>query len=135
MGWSTELFCNISFNKEAFNSKAEVEDRIDELDKQIKTYKDELRDLALMTEPSKFFNSEENLYYYVTQAVKENIQLLQEDVIERWKLSVLLDEWDNCHNEEGLAIYPPDNIKWNTSFLCGDFVRSTKYPDDKSLLE
>ena len=28
MGWSTELFCNVSYNKETFNSRGEVEDKI-----------------------------------------------------------------------------------------------------------
>ena len=27
MSWSTELFCNISYNRETFNSKYEVEDK------------------------------------------------------------------------------------------------------------
>ena len=31
MGWSTELFCNISYNRKTFNSKIEVEDEISDL--------------------------------------------------------------------------------------------------------
>ena len=55
-------------------------------------------------------------------------------MIEGWKRSVLLENWDNCHTKEGLAIYPPDNVDWKTAYLHGDFVHSTKYPTNKDLL-
>ena len=130
MSWSTELFCNISYNKETFNSRGEVEDRISELDRNIETCKKVIRDMALMTEPSKFISkdSDESPYCFVTGQVEDNLELLEEYTIERWKLSLLLENWSNCHNEEGLAIYPPDGINWDTAYLHGDFVNSTKYP-------
>lgn len=136
MSWSTELFCNLSFNRETFNSKFEVEDKIKELDECINTCKKELRDMALMTEPSKFMGKEDesNPYLFVTSKVEDSLELLEEYTIERYKLCVLLENWDNCHNEEGLAIYPPDGINWDTAYLHGDFVHSTKYPTDKDLL-
>ena len=134
MSWSTELFCNVSYNKETFNSRMEVEDKISELDKYIETCKKALRDVALMTEPAKFINEDTNPYYFVTGQVEENLELLEEYIIEKYKLEILLDNWDKCHNEKGLAIYPPDNIDWNTAYLHGDFVKSTKYPTNKDLL-
>ena len=136
MSWSTELFCNLSFNRESFNSKYEVQSTIEDLDKCINTCKQELRDVALMTEPSKFMdkNEESNPYFFITDKVENNLELLEEYIVERYKLTVLLDNWENCHNEEGLAIYPPEEIHWDTAYLHGDFVRSTKYPTDKSLL-
>ena len=54
MGWSTKLFCNISFNRETFNSKIEVQDKIEEIETYIQNAKDRLRDLLMMTEPGKF---------------------------------------------------------------------------------
>lgn len=136
MSWSTELFCNLSFNRETFNSKFEVEDKIKELDECINTCKKELRDMALMTEPSKFMGKEDESdpYLFVTSKVEDSLELLEEYTIERYKLCVLLENWENCHNEEGLAIYPPDGINWDTAYLHGDFVHSTKYPTDKDLL-
>ena len=137
MSWGTELFCNISFNRETFNSRYEVEDKISELDKCIETCKSEIRDMALMTEPSKFMDKDNNFtpYYFVTQSVKNNLELLEEYIIERYKLITLLDNWGNCHNKERLAIYPPEGFDWDTAFLHGDFVRSTKYPNNNDLLE
>lgn len=136
MAWSTELFCNISYNRETFNSKYEVEDKLDTVNKCIDGCKKTLRDLAIMTEPNKFFNDDpdSNPYYQITKEVEDHIELLEEYYIEKYKLSLLLENWENCHNKEGLAIYPPDNIDWRTAYLHGDFVKSTKYPSDKDLL-
>ena len=134
MGWSTELFCNISYNRKTFNSKIEVEDEISDLDNRIESCKKVLRDMALMTESSKFVDNDTNPDYFVTEQVENNLELLEEYMIERYKLSILLVSWDDCHNKEGLAIYPPDNVNWNTAYLHGDFVRSTKYPTNKDLL-
>ena len=73
MGWSTELFCNVSYNKETFNSRGEVEDKISDLDKNIESCKKTIRDMALMTEPSKFMSkdNDESPYYFVTEQVEE----------------------------------------------------------------
>lgn len=131
MGWSTDLFCNITFNKETYNYLYEVENRIEDLQKCIAVCKEELRDLAIMTEPNKFFDSEENdsIYGAVSQRVTDNLEILEEYIVELYKLYLLKDNWKECHNEEGLAIAPPDNIKWDSAFLDGDFVKSDKHPN------
>lgn len=136
MAWSTELFCNISYNRETFNSKYEVEDKLETVNKCIDGCKKTLRDLALMTEPNKFFNDDpdSNTYYQITKEVEDNMELLDEYYTERYKLSLLLENWENCHNKEGLAIDPPENISWNTAYLHGDFVRTVKYPTEESML-
>lgn len=136
MSWSTELFCNISYNRETFNSKYEVKDKLNTVNKYINDCKKTLRDLAIMTEPNKFFNDNPDLdpYNQITINFEDTIELLEEYYIEKYKLLLLLDNWEKCHNKEGLAIYPPDNIDWNTAYLHGDFVKSTKYPTDKDLL-
>lgn len=136
MSWSTELFCNISYNRETFNSKYEVEDKLNTVNRYINDCKKVLRDLAIMTEPNKFFNDNPNSdpYNQITINFEDTIELLEEYYIEKYKLLLLLDNWENCHNKEGLAIYPPDNIDWNTAYLHGDFIKSTKYPTDKDLL-
>lgn len=136
MSWSTELFCNISYNRETFNSKYEVEDKLNTVNRYINDCKKVLRDLAIMTEPNKFFNDnpDSDPYNQITINFEDTIELLEEYYIEKYKLLLLLDNWENCHNKEGLAIYPPNNIDWNTAYLHGDFVKSTKYPTDKDLL-
>ena len=59
MGWQTDLFCNITFNRETYNNLYEVEDRISELEGYVNTCKKEIRNLAIMTEPEKFYNKED----------------------------------------------------------------------------
>ena len=126
MGWSTDLFCNISFNKETFNSKSQVTDRLDEVNEDIIKCENELRNLALMTEPNKFTDSDP--YEFVTDILENNLDELKMCAVEKWKLSLLLENWDDCHDKEtGLAKYPPEIC--DQSYLCGDYVKSDKYPD------
>ena len=128
MSWSTELFCNITFSRESFNSKDEVYNRIDELQKCIQTAKDNIRDLVVITEPNKFCQEDDEPLSWLINEYSGYIELIEEYSVELYKLNMLLEHWDYCHNEDGLAIDPPDNITWKTSFLCGDFVNSVKRP-------
>ena len=129
MGWASVLFCNINFNKETYNSKYEVENRIEELKDSIKNAKEIIKNLVVMTEPKKFCPEDNDPLFWMQHTADEWIEILEEDTIELYKLNLLLDNWENCHNREGLAIYPPDFIHFDTAFLSGDFIKSTKYPD------
>lgn len=128
MGWSTELFCNISFNRESFNSKYEVQDKIDEIKKCLEYTKDKIKNLAIITEPNKFCPEDYEPMSWIQGEVRENLELIEEYTIDIYKLELLLENWDVCHNEEGLAIDFPEGITLNTAFLEGDFVNSVKYP-------
>lgn len=128
MGWSTNLYCDIEFYKETYNSRYEVESKIEDLKEDIKNYKQTLRDLALMTEPDIMIKSEEQPYYVIGRQVEDTLELLEEDTIELYKLNLLLSNWDSCHNEDGLAIDPPDEVI-DKAYLNGDFVNSVKYPN------
>lgn len=125
MGWSTELFCNISFNRETYTHKEQVQDDIDECNNMIQLYQNELRDYAIMTEPKKYFEIEEDESYYdiLTSNIRDIFLELQEYIIQKYKLELLLDNWDKCHKGE-LAIPLPKNIKYNDAFLEGDFIKS-----------
>ena len=131
MGWSTELFCNISFNRKSYNFLFEVESDIDDLKNEIGTCKDILQSLAFMTEPDKFYNREEydSALSWVRSEYDNNMSLLEELLYKLFKLEYLRDNWKNCHNDEELAIPTPDSIKWDTAYLEGDFVRTTKNKD------
>ena len=128
MGWSTELFCNISFNRKSYNSLYEVESDIDELKKEIGTCKDSLQSLVFMTEPDRFYNKEnyDSAIDWVRDEFENSISLLDELQYDLFKLEYLRDNWKNCHNNEGLAIPFPENIEWDTAYLEGDFVKTTK---------
>lgn len=128
MGYSTELFCNLSFNRETFNYKSDVESKLDDVKSYIKMDKARLRDFALMTDPEKLYNKEDydSAYSFLTSEVENTLDDLEENLVEKFKLETLLDCWDNCHTKEGLAIPAPDSITWETSYLEGDYVKTTK---------
>lgn len=126
MGYSTELFTNISFNREAFNSLDEVDSRIDEINSVIKIYEDELKAAVLITEPKKFCEEDEDPLRYLQCKIDTALEELKGLYIDRYKLELLIDSWNYSHNEEGYAIPRPDNIKWNTAFLDGDFIKHSK---------
>lgn len=133
MGWETRLFTSISYNRKTYNYKHEVESDIEQLDDLITLYKNKLRNLVMMTEPQKFCGEDDPLYY-LENNYSEVMEELEECIVERDRLHILLGSWDECHNDEGLAINPPDDIDWYTSYLDGDFIRTVKHPTNESLL-
>lgn len=129
MGWSTELFCNITFNRDTFNTKFEVQNKIDETKTYLQNAKDHLRDLLMMTEPGKFCPENYDPLIWMRNEFQDSMEEIEDYSVELYKLNLLLTNWDACHNDSGLAINHPDGINWNTAFLDGDFIRTVKYPD------
>ena len=134
MGWSTELFCNISFNRETYNSLYEVEKDIDECKSMIQFYIDKLRTLAVMTEPQKVLNCKDSEGFDLNpiDVINTEFDSIMEELddykFKLFKLEYLRDNWEYCHNKEGLAINPPKDISWDTAYLDGDFVRTVEHP-------
>lgn len=126
MGWSTELFTTISFSRETFISLSDVKEKLEETKEMIDTYEGELRSLALITEPKKFCDKDQDPLWYMYNRVNDILSELNSLYIDRYKLGLLVLEWDNCHDEKGNAITPPDNIKHNASFIDGDFINHSK---------
>lgn len=131
MGWGTELFCNIYFHKESYNHISQVEAKIKECETGIKSCKDTIKKLAYITEPDKFYNKEEyaSADDFIHQELANSLDALEEYYYDLYKLEFLKDNWKACHNKEGLAIDPPEDIKWDTAYLQGAFVKSIKYPN------
>lgn len=134
MSWSTELFCSITFNKETFNSKNEVINNIEETERRLQIAKDRLRDLVIMTEPNKFCPENYDPILWINNEQVDAIDTIEDCSVELYKLRTLLNSWDECHDENGLAINPPDDFTWKTAFLDGDFVNSVKYPNCNSVI-
>ena len=132
MGWGTTLFCNIYFHKETFNSKYDVQERIDEVTACLDVTKRHLHSLVVMTEPNKFVTDDEtDPLYWVENECNRAIEDIREYTMELYRLNLLLDNWDACHTKEGLAIDPPEGVSYDTAFLEGDYVNSVKYPDNR----
>lgn len=139
MGWETTLLTHIRFSHKTYDNKYKVEDDIADLNRSIKMCEQKLRDLAMMTEPNKMLkvigeDDDEtngfNAYELIDNYLQDLFDILHEDIIERAKLLLLLEEWDKCHDKEtGLAISEPDNVDWDDSFLDGDFIKTVKKPN------
>lgn len=133
MSWSTELFCNLSFSRETFNSKEEVQERINEVSTYLQIAKDNLRNMIMMTEPQKFCPENYDPFIWMSNECKDSLEDIEEYSIELYKLRTLEYYWDKCHNEEGLAIDPPEDVHWDSAFLTGDFIKSVKHPNANSI--
>ena len=89
----------------------------------------------MMTEPSKFCPEDYDPLIWMHNEFQDSIDLIEEYLVELYKLNLLLSNWDSCHDESGLAINPPDEITWETAFLDGDFVKTIKYPNANDISE
>lgn len=105
MGGTTNLFCNIHFDKETFEFKSDVINKLNETNKLIGTNELNIHNLAIMTEPNKVFNSNADLFYVIKTEVEDILENLKNLYIKRYKLELLLNNWDN-----NIAITPPENI-------------------------
>ena len=136
MGWESTLYTALSFRKETFENKYQVQSKIDGLNRSIDMNKAELRDLAMMTEPGKMLRHDDmedgvTASDLVLDRFNSCIEIIEEDIAVREWLLLLLEKWDDCHDKEtGLAIPPPDDWKWDTAYFDGDFVKTVN-SDDK----
>ena len=133
MSQSTRLFTTINFAGKTYNSLIEVRIELQDIEIRINDLKSNLRVLAYMTEPNKMKPEDATASEYLDANVNYLYTEFEELFVKRYKLEMLLDEWDKCHNNEGLGINPPDEIKYR-SFIDGDFVYTEKHPTNESLL-
>ena len=130
MGWQTDLFTSITYNRKTYNTLGEVESDYGDTCKMIKHFEEDLRSLALITEPKKFCDEEQDPMWYLTGKVNEILEELEELYIEKFKLAILIESWNDCHDNEGYAIPCPENIHFDTAFLEGDFIKTKENKDD-----
>lgn len=133
MSQSTRLFTTINFAGKTYNSINDVRIELQDTEIRINDLKSNLRVLAYMTEPNKMKPEDATVSEYLDANVNYLYTEFEELFVKRYKLEMLLEEWDKCHNNEGLGINPPDEVKYR-SFIDGDFVYTEKHPTNESLL-
>ena len=133
MSQSTRIFTRINFLDKTYNSKSEVERDLENVRNRLEELKSHLRVLAYMTEPNKFKDPDQSTDFFVDSNVNYLYESFEELFVEEWKLSILLDRWDDCHNIDGLGIEPDDDFR-NRTFIDGDFVLTNSHPTKESLL-
>lgn len=121
MGWSTDLLCGISFNRKAYTNKFLVESDLEEEEQMMRNCEQRLRDLAIMTEPRKMLPADEDgptdFLLQIGNEVKEQLEQLHENIVNAYKLRLLLDYWDDCHDDSGNPIPVPENIHYDSAFI------------------
>ena len=124
MGWATYLTTTIEYYKETYKTKFEVEEAIEESKKLIEVCEKDLYSYAIMTEPQKFCPEENDPIIWLRNEIEDNIELIKDETIKLYKLELLLEEWDKCHNKEGKAIKSKDDKLWDKAYLDGDFIEA-----------
>ena len=133
MGSGCTLRTNIYFSHKSYKSKDEVMNDIDLHARIIKDCENELMQLAIMTEPDKFWRKDEaevgeTPWVWIQNQVTRNIESIKESQEELSKLVTLLYCWDECHDKEDYAIEPFNGTGYDKSYFWGDWIDSN-YPD------
>lgn len=133
MSWGTDLFCNIYFSRETFNSKESVEDLVRDTRNMIEHVQDKIRTLSYMTEPKKFYNDNEfsSPTEFIDFTLKECFSNLEEAYIDLYRYELLLENWDKCH-KDGLAIPPPEELGYDFAYLDGDYIKTIKTEENET---
>ena len=109
MGWSTTLITSINYHKKTYNDKYTVEMDLRQTNDAIEYNKKRLAALVNMTEPKKFMCQEDIEEHvspldWINSEYTEIMESLEELYYDKWKLELLLEDWDKCHNENNIAI-------------------------------
>ena len=129
MGWGTTLYTSLYFSKQTFRNKYEVENALEEAQEMRDWYKEKIKALVFMTEPNKFYKDVDgDLMGQIQNDLNDYFDGLEETNDDILKLSYLLEEWDKCHDKEGRAICPPEDIPYDACYLHGDYIKMV-YPD------
>ena len=92
MGWGTDFNTNIYLSRQIFNGKADVEDKIDELEREVNNSKSMLKMFAAST-PNDIVPEEweDSPLDWIHNQMNEIFDTLQEDIINIYKLELYLE--------------------------------------------
>lgn len=132
MSCYTILTCDIQFSHKTYTHKYEVESDLEEAEKIIAMLKQRILAMAVTTEPHKMIKSEDEYAHpldTITCEVNKDLEALEEELFEKFRLEYLLENWDACHDKEGYAIHLPKEVKGD-AFITGDFIYSKEEKGD-----
>jgi hypothetical protein len=119
MGWETTLYTYISFNRETYDSLEKVNQDIDDLETEVKSLKEQLNGLVLITEPKKYCDDEDDPMYWMQRKCRDIIELIEEYNSKLTLLYILKNRWNECHDMKGSPKLPPKDIG---SYIDGDYI-------------
>lgn len=133
MSVNTNLYTKIVFNRKTYNSKIEVQNDLETAQELIAKTKERIKFFGFMTEPEKYKPEDETSFWFVDNSLDVLIEELQELTITEYKLEMLLNKWDLCHDVNGVGIAPPAQTEKNKSYIDGDFVKTNLNPEPNKL--
>lgn len=133
MGWETRFTTTLTFNKETYDSLYKVEDDLEDVNDTIRIIETRLRNLVMMTEPAKFCPKDYDPLNWLEHETKECLEELKSLYVNRFMLSCLKNDWNQCHTENGEPIHPPKEIcneQGDVAFIDGDFILTEKEKEE-----
>lgn len=125
------FICGISFN-----TKRQLMDAIAECDKNINDIKAKIKAYIFMTDPQKFFPSEEDLVFRLSSELDELINEYDDAIIRRTRLWEFEESWDETHDDKNRAILPVNPLELKRKvYMGGDYMNyilddGSEMPDD-----
>ena len=129
MGWQTDVITQIVFNKETYNSIYEIESEIDCNNKCIQNIKDELYVMTIARPEDLLIHNEEMDLLGLQRDVRDKLELLEECIIENYKLEILKD---NFNLRDGDYINNPEKTQNIKKWLVDNFILESKDINNES---
>lgn len=129
MGWQTDVITKIVFNKETYNSIYEIEEEIESNNKCIQNIKDELYVMTIARPEDLLIHNEEMDLLGLQRDVRDKLELLEECIIENYKLEILKDNFDV---RDGDYINNPERIDNVKKWLVDNFILESKDINNES---
>lgn len=129
MGWQTDVITQIVFNKETYNSIYEIEEEIECNNKCIQNIKDELYAMTIARPEDLLIHNEEMDLLGLQRDVRDKLELLEECIIENYKLEILKDNFDL---RDGDYINNPEKTQNIKKWLVDNFILESKDINNES---
>lgn len=129
MGWQTDVITQIVFNKETYNSIYEIEAEIECNNKCIQNIKDELYVMTIARPEDLLIHNEEMDLLGLQRDVRDKLELLEESIIENYKLEILRD---NFNLRDGDYINNPEKTQNIKKWLVDNFILESKDINNES---
>src|SRR5574344_305466 len=107
MSWETRVVLQHSFNRKTYDSYVAVENDYEESQALLKSAKDELLQLATLTDLSALKEEDNSdVLLCVKQRVDNALEIIEEETTNSWILKEMMDTWDKSHDDKDRALVP-----------------------------
>lgn len=123
MGWQTDVIAQLVFSKETYNSYYQVEDEINRNKRTIQNIIEELSVMATARPEDLLIHNENMDLMGLQREVKDKIEILEECIIENYKLECLKENFDL---RDGDFIENPKRKEAVKNWLISNFILEPK---------